>query len=143
MFLSRFFFFFPKLWNYKSLQEIHDQLWNWQFLFTAISEVRLFPNNQELGIPKFPMYKMPRITIQFCSRFNGNLTCSLLSFIQVQNLTPNFIIVQYNIFILRILLGCINGANSFETHQRFDCVDHSKLWKILKEMGIQDHLTCL
>ena len=25
----------------------------------------------------------------------------------------------------------------------FDCVDHKKLWKILKEMGIADHLTCL
>ena len=25
----------------------------------------------------------------------------------------------------------------------FDCVDHLKLWKILKEMGIQDYLTCL
>ena len=25
----------------------------------------------------------------------------------------------------------------------FDCVDHSKLWQILKEMGIADHLTCL
>ena len=25
----------------------------------------------------------------------------------------------------------------------FDCVDHNTLWKILKEMGIQDHLTCL
>ena len=25
----------------------------------------------------------------------------------------------------------------------FDCVDHNKLWKILKEMGIADHLTCL
>ena len=25
----------------------------------------------------------------------------------------------------------------------FDCVNHSKLWKILKEMGIPDHLTCL
>ena len=25
----------------------------------------------------------------------------------------------------------------------FDCVDHSKLWKTLKEMGIPDHLTCL
>ena len=25
----------------------------------------------------------------------------------------------------------------------FDCVDHSKLWKILKEMGTPDHLTCL
>ena len=25
----------------------------------------------------------------------------------------------------------------------FDCVDHKKLWKILKEMGTPDHLTCL
>ena len=25
----------------------------------------------------------------------------------------------------------------------FNCVDHNKLWKILKEMGIPDHLTCL
>ena len=25
----------------------------------------------------------------------------------------------------------------------FDCVDHNKLWKILQEMGIPDHLTCL
>ena len=25
----------------------------------------------------------------------------------------------------------------------FDCVDHNKLWKILKELGIPDHLTCL
>ena len=25
----------------------------------------------------------------------------------------------------------------------FDCVDHNELWKILKEMGIPDHLTCL
>ena len=25
----------------------------------------------------------------------------------------------------------------------FECVDHNKLWKILKEMGVPDHLTCL
>ena len=25
----------------------------------------------------------------------------------------------------------------------FDCVEHKKLWKILKEMGIPDHLTCV
>ena len=25
----------------------------------------------------------------------------------------------------------------------FDCVDHNQLWKILQEMGIPDHLTCL
>ena len=27
--------------------------------------------------------------------------------------------------------------------EAFDCADHSKLWRILKEMGIPDHLTCL
>ena len=25
----------------------------------------------------------------------------------------------------------------------FECVDHNKLWKILKEMGIPEHMTCL
>ena len=25
----------------------------------------------------------------------------------------------------------------------FDCVDHNKMWEILKEMGISDHLTCI
>ena len=29
------------------------------------------------------------------------------------------------------------------TPKAFDCVDHNKLWKILQEMGIPDHLTCL
>ena len=28
----------------------------------------------------------------------------------------------------------------FEDAKAFDCVDHNKLWKILKEMGIPDHL---
>ena len=32
----------------------------------------------------------------------------------------------------------------FTDHAKaFDCVDHNKLWKILKEMGILEHLTCL
>ena len=31
----------------------------------------------------------------------------------------------------------------FEYTKAFDCVDHRKLWKILKEMRIPDHLTCL
>ena len=33
--------------------------------------------------------------------------------------------------------------NSRKTLTSFDCVDHNKLWNILKEMGIPDHLTCL
>ena len=31
----------------------------------------------------------------------------------------------------------------FDYVKAFDCVDHNKLWKIVKEMGIPDHLTCL
>ena len=32
---------------------------------------------------------------------------------------------------------------AFDYAKAFDCVDHNKLWKILKEMGIPDHFTCL
>ena len=32
---------------------------------------------------------------------------------------------------------------SIDYAKAFDCVDHNKLWKILKEMGISDHFTCL
>jgi len=31
----------------------------------------------------------------------------------------------------------------FDYTKAFDCVDHNKLWKVLKEMEIPDHLTCL
>ena len=46
----------------------------------------------------------------------------------------------------------IEKAREFQKHiyfcfidyaKAFDCVDHNKRWKILKEMGIPDHLTCL
>ena len=40
--------------------------------------------------------------------------------------------VQKNIFLCFI-----------DYTKAFDCVDHNKLWKILQEMGISDHLTCL
>ena len=40
-------------------------------------------------------------------------------------------------FQKNIYFGFIDYAKAF------DCVDHKKLWKILKEMGIPDHLTCL
>ena len=42
-------------------------------------------------------------------------------------------------------LSCQQTSTSAFTDytKAFDCVDHNKLWKILKEMGIPDHLTCL
>ena len=40
--------------------------------------------------------------------------------------------------------GCILSPCLFNLYTKaFDCVDHNKLWKILQEMGIPDHLTCL
>ena len=35
------------------------------------------------------------------------------------------------------------SISAFLTMPKPDCVDHNKLWKILKEMGMPDHLTCL
>ena len=35
------------------------------------------------------------------------------------------------------------STSAFDYAKAFDCVDHNKLWKILKETGIPDHLTCL
>ena len=40
-------------------------------------------------------------------------------------------------------LGLQNHCQIIDYAKAFDCVDHNKLWKILKEMGIPDHLTCL
>ena len=50
------------------------------------------------------------------------------------------------------ICGIIEKAREFQKNiyycfidftKAFDCVDHNKLWKILKEMGIPDYLTCL
>ena len=48
-----------------------------------------------------------------------------------------WIIEKASEFQKNIYLCFIDYAKSF------DCVDHNKLWKILKETGIPDHLTCL
>ena len=49
----------------------------------------------------------------------------------------HWIIEKARKFQKNIFFCFINYAKTF------DCVDHHKLWKILKEMGIPDHLTCL
>ena len=36
-----------------------------------------------------------------------------------------------------------NNLYFIDYAKAFDCMDHNKLWKILKEMGIADYLTCL
>ena len=53
---------------------------------------------------------------------------------QIANI--HWIFEKAKVFQKNIYFCCIDYA------QAFDCVDHNKLWKILKEMGILDHLTC-
>ena len=56
---------------------------------------------------------------------------------------------KFKIVVVRWIMG---KAREFQKNiyfcfidyaKAFDCVDHNKLWKMLKEMGIPDHLTCL
>ena len=54
---------------------------------------------------------------------------------QIANI--HWIIEKARVFQKNIYLCFIDYAKAF------DCVDHNKVWKILKEMGIPDHLTCL
>ena len=42
-----------------------------------------------------------------------------------------------------LYVDCIQQIMQILIKDAFDCVDHDKLWKILKEMGIPDHLICL
>ena len=54
-----------------------------------------------------------------------------------QTANIHWIIKKAREFQKNIYLCFINYAKAF------DCVDHNKLWKILQEMGIPEHLTCL
>ena len=58
----------------------------------------------------------------------------------------------FNLVVNSNILWIIEKAREFQKNiyfflldyaEAFDCVDHNKLWKILKDMGIPDHLTCL
>ena len=57
--------------------------------------------------------------------------------IRVQIANIHWIIKKAREFQKNIYFCFIDYAKAF------DCVDHNKLWKILQEMGIPDHLTCL
>ena len=62
----------------------------------------------------------------------------------------NYLKTPVSVFINKVMLGHSNREFQknisfcfIDYAKAFECVDHNKLWKILKEMGIPDHLTCL
>ena len=68
---------------------------------------------------------------------------NLLSFHSIDNsiLCTNLKVLLFNLARSSFTLSENNAHTDYA--EAFDCVDHNKLWKILKEMGISDHLTCL
>ena len=82
--------------------------------------------NLEPDIPKCEVkWALGSITNNKASEGNGIL-------VELFQILKDDAVLQKNIYFCFI-----------DYAKTFDCMDHSKLWKILKKMGIPDHLTCL
>ena len=81
----------------------------------------------QAGLQQYVNHELPDIQVGFRK---GRATRG-----QITN--SYWIIKKAKEFQENIYFSLINYA------KHFDCVDHNKLWKILKEMGIPDQLTCL
>ena len=68
-------------------------------------------------------------------------------FLLILNFTLVKVIILYKFSSLKIFVLSYDHQNIYfcfiDYAKAFDYVDHNKLWKILQEMGIPDHLTCL
>ena len=79
----------------------------------------------------------------------SGLPCLLQGNLPNQGIKPRFLTLQADYLLtatreaLWLPIICHTYFCFIDYAKAFDCVDHSKLWKILKEMGIPDHLTCL
>ena len=58
--------------------------------------------------------------------------------LQYYDFSPKLRKINFMIFIIWDIYFCF-----IDYTKAFNCLDHNKLWKIPKEMGIPDHLTCL
>ena len=74
-----------------------------------------------------------------------HLTCLLGNLYAGQEATVRTGHATTEWFLIRkgVCQGCVLSLCFIDYAKAFDCVDHNKLWKILKEIGIPDHLTSL
>ena len=106
-------------------------------------------------LPSFFLLGFQSITLcMYCSVFISCLKSSLIK--SVWGLSPYSFHFFLWIYILQlnmphfswIPISLLNPVRMYVLEfplstKAFDCVDHNKLWKILKEMGVPDNLTCL
>ena len=78
------------------------------------------------------------------SLFWGYKTKSPFFFVLYFHYQPKIYLSAPQIFSSRFkIFYSLFYGRLFSCSATFDCVDHKKLWKYLKEIGIPDHLTCL
>ena len=79
--------------------------------------------------------------------FGDNYTFSIklpLTFVKNQlNLSLDCFILLIYMSVSLLISHCLDYYSFIDYAKAFDCVDHNKLWNILKEMVTSDHLTCL
>jgi len=85
----------------------------------------------------------PFLTLKYYKQYRAHLSPSLQKFLKLQIGTRDQIVnIHWIIEIAREFQKSIQLC-FIDYAKAFDCVDHDKLWKALKEMEIPDHLTCL
>ena len=119
---------------------------------TRLEKVSLHSNTKEGQCPRiFKLLHSSHMLAKLCSKFskqgfqqyvNGELPDVQAGFrkgrgTRDQIANNHWIIEKTREFQKNIYFCFIDYAKAF------DCVDHNKLWEILKEMGLPDHLTCL
>ena len=98
--------------------------------------LRLLRPSQEGTLCLHPIERTPGAFVNSTSPVSG----ALLFFCINQGISASFSLLYF----LIIDSGPPGSSPLKDLNTKdFDCVDHNKLWKILKEMGIPDHFTCL
>ena len=72
----------------------------------------------------------------------SDLECSCSAF-RAERIHAHSLELNFGVTHLLCTGIILNLSLPLDYAKAFDCVDHNKLWKILKDMGIPDHLTCL
>ena len=134
----------------KVLHSICQQIWktqqwpqDWKGQFSFQSPKRAMSKNVQTTIPLHSFHMLARLyaksfKLGFSSTWTENLQLYKLDLEKVEGPANICCIIEKAREIHQYIYFFFTDYT-----EAFDCVDHHKLWKILKEMEIPDHLTCL
>ena len=134
----------------KVLHSIWQQIWktqqwpqDWKGQFSFQSQKRAMSKSVQTTIPLHSFHMLTRLysksfKLCFSSTWTENLQMYKLDLEKVEGPANICWVIEKAREIHKYIYFFFTGCT-----KAFYCVDHHKLWKILKELGIPDHLTCL